>query len=55
MGDRYNLYESLKLDSAASTEELHANLSNQLSELRDAGVSESVSYTHLKLPTTPYV
>ncbi|UVE01371.1 molecular chaperone DnaJ [Corynebacterium amycolatum] len=40
MGDRYNLYESLKLDSAASTEELHANLSNQLSELRDAGVSE---------------
>lgn len=40
MGDRYNLYESLKLDSAASTEELHANLSSQLSELRDAGVSE---------------
>ena len=40
MGDRYNLYESLTLDSAASTEELHANLSNQLSELRDAGVSE---------------
>ena len=40
MGDRYNLYESLKLDSAASTEELHTNLSNQLSELRDAGVSE---------------
>ena len=40
MGDRYNLYESLKLDSAASTEKLHANLSNQLSELRDAGVSE---------------
>lgn len=40
MSDRYNLYESLKLDSAASTEELHANLSNQLSELRDAGVSE---------------
>lgn len=40
MGDRYNLYESLKLDSEASTEELHANLSNQLSELRDAGVSE---------------
>ncbi|MEB2597503.1 molecular chaperone DnaJ [Corynebacterium amycolatum] len=40
MGDRYNLYESLKLDSAASTEELHADLSNQLSELRDAGVSE---------------
>ena len=40
MGDRYNLYESLKLDSAASTEELHTNLSSQLSELRDAGVSE---------------
>ncbi|MBC6822184.1 molecular chaperone DnaJ [Corynebacterium sp. LK33] len=40
MGDRYNLYESLTLDSEASTEELHANLSNQLSELRDAGVSE---------------
>lgn len=40
MGDRYNLYESLTLDSAASTEKLHANLSNQLSELRDAGVSE---------------
>lgn len=40
MGDRYNLYESLKLDSAASTEELHANLSSQLSELQDAGVSE---------------
>ena len=40
MSDRYNLYESLKLDSAASTEELHANLSSQLSELRDAGVSE---------------
>ena len=40
MGDRYNLYESLTLDSAASTEELHTNLSNQLSELRDAGVSE---------------
>lgn len=40
MGDRYNLYESLKLDSAASTEELHAKLSSQLSELRDAGVSE---------------
>ena len=40
MCDRYNLYESLKLDSAASTEELHANLSSQLSELRDAGVSE---------------
>ncbi|MDK8849764.1 molecular chaperone DnaJ [Corynebacterium sp. MSK019] len=40
MGDRYNLYESLTLDSEASTEELHTNLSNQLSELRDAGVSE---------------
>ncbi|MFW9213808.1 molecular chaperone DnaJ [Corynebacterium amycolatum] len=40
MGDRYDLYESLTLDSEASTEELHANLSNQLSELRDAGVSE---------------
>ncbi|OFM18680.1 molecular chaperone DnaJ [Corynebacterium sp. HMSC077G01] len=40
MGDRYNLYESLTLDSEASTEELHANLSNQLSELRDTGVSE---------------
>lgn len=40
MGDRYNLYESLKLDSAASTEELHANLSSQLSELRNAGISE---------------
>lgn len=40
MGDRYNLYESLTLDSEASTEKLHANLSNQLSELRDAGVSE---------------
>lgn len=40
MGDRYNLYESLKLHSAASTEELHANLSSQLSKLRDAGVSE---------------
>ena len=25
MGDGYNLYESLKLDSAASTEELHTN------------------------------
>ena len=31
MGDRYNLYESLTLDSAAST--------------------ETVSYTHLTLPT----
>lgn len=40
MGDRYNLYESLGLDSAAGTEELHAKLSGQLSELRDAGVSE---------------
>lgn len=40
MGDRYNLYESLKLDSTAGTEELHTNLSSQLSELRDAGVSE---------------
>ncbi|MCQ9168411.1 molecular chaperone DnaJ, partial [Corynebacterium amycolatum] len=40
MGDRYNLYESLKLDSAASTEELNANLSSQLSELRNAGISE---------------
>lgn len=40
MGDRYNLYESLKLDSAASTKELHANLSSQLSELRNAGISE---------------
>lgn len=40
MGNRYNLYESLKLNSAASTEELHASLSSQLSELQDAGVSE---------------
>ena len=40
MADRYNLYESLKLDSAASTEELHSKLSGQLSELRDAGVAE---------------
>lgn len=40
MGDRYNLYESLKLDSAASTEELHANLSSQLTEMQKSGIAE---------------
>lgn len=40
MGDRYNLYESLKLDNAASTEDLHSKLSGRISELRDAGVAE---------------
>lgn len=40
MADRYDLYESLKLDSKASTEDLHAKLSGRISELRDAGVAE---------------
>ena len=40
MGDRYNLYESLTLDSAASTEDLHSKLSGRISELRDAGTAE---------------
>lgn len=40
MADRYDLYESLSLDSSASTEELRAKLDEKLAEMRSENVPE---------------
>ena len=40
MADRYDLYESLSLDSSASTEELRAQLDEKLAEMHSENVPE---------------
>ena len=57
IGDEYgeSLTQQLVQRLDATVTDFHEEVTNMLSELKERTVSRPVSYTHLTLPTTPYV